>query len=373
MNVGDREIWTPYEVDRAAREQYQSSSGVNFRLELINLYAESQLQGERRKYKQPRTSELHLAEIHHKQIEALHRAGVEKDATVVVFGCGDGSDVLSWTLEHDHTGRVIGVNLDPIYDLGVHIAAEEGYGVIDQETLHLSLDEINIARLKKGQAPLEKPQVAFLPKSAAETNLPENCADVVTINFLLYHVGDPDSILREAVRILKPGGKVAIATRDIMHMLKLWNLAEIIGEKELDADVSPSFYHKFNLSHLFNAVSRYFTIMSKYSYHEEERLLIPLGAEDKELEGRQLYRNALLELTPHITLRSFNDPSSPNFQKRAHPSPSQMIRAMNARLDPVFESEVRATSLRSGDTVLKPGYFTDFLDQHYVIGINDKK
>jgi demethylmenaquinone methyltransferase/2-methoxy-6-polyprenyl-1,4-benzoquinol methylase len=51
------------------------------------------------------------------------------------------------------------------------------------------------------------PNVSFLLSDAKESNFPENTFDAVTVSFGMRNIPDTASALRQALRVLKPGGK----------------------------------------------------------------------------------------------------------------------------------------------------------------------
>lgn len=57
--------------------------------------------------------------------------------------------------------------------------------------------------------------VSFVEASAAATGLPDNCLDLVYCRFLLMHLSDPGSALREMHRLLKPGGILVCEDGDL--------------------------------------------------------------------------------------------------------------------------------------------------------------
>ncbi len=64
--------------------------------------------------------------------------------------------------------------------------------------------------------------VEFVEGDAADTGLPHDSFDVVLSRYLFQHLGDPVSVAREAVRLLKPGGLQVIVDVDD----ELWGVAE---------------------------------------------------------------------------------------------------------------------------------------------------
>jgi ubiquinone/menaquinone biosynthesis C-methylase UbiE len=60
---------------------------------------------------------------------------------------------------------------------------------------------------------------------AADLPFPNGIFDVVIANHMLYHVDDPDKVLAEFIRVLKPGGTVVISLNGANHMVELHELA----------------------------------------------------------------------------------------------------------------------------------------------------
>ncbi|MDW3845012.1 class I SAM-dependent methyltransferase [Micromonospora sp. BRA006-A] len=58
-------------------------------------------------------------------------------------------------------------------------------------------------------------------------------ADVVIANSMLYHLDDPDAALREFARVLRPGGRLAVAVNGRDHMAELNTLGPVIGCPDL--------------------------------------------------------------------------------------------------------------------------------------------
>ncbi|HEX6873346.1 MAG TPA: class I SAM-dependent methyltransferase [Micromonosporaceae bacterium] len=62
---------------------------------------------------------------------------------------------------------------------------------------------------------------------------PDGHFDSVIANHMLYHLDDPESGVREFARVLRPGGRVTIATNGRRHLAELNDLAVAIGRADL--------------------------------------------------------------------------------------------------------------------------------------------
>jgi SAM-dependent methyltransferase len=113
---------------------------------------------------------------------ALH-AQVRPGQTVVDLGCGGGLDLvlLSWMV--GPRGRVIGIDF------------ADGM----------------VARARRNASLLQLGHAEVLQAPACATGLPDACADWVIANGILNLSQDKDAIVREVVRILRPGGRFLLA------------------------------------------------------------------------------------------------------------------------------------------------------------------
>lgn len=103
--------------------------------------------------------------------------------TVVDLGCGAGLDALRAAASVGPEGRVIGVDMTPAMVAHARAAAE---------------------RLGLRQASFLEGRIESLP-------LPDESADVVISNCVLNLSADVDAVLREALRVLQPGGRLRIS------------------------------------------------------------------------------------------------------------------------------------------------------------------
>ncbi|MBT3249059.1 MAG: methyltransferase domain-containing protein [Actinobacteria bacterium] len=106
----------------------------------------------------------------------LHQVAPTEVSTIVDLGCGTGS-FLKRVAQDFPDAHLIGVDLDP--------------GLLKPATDAL-------------------PQAHFVESDAAHTGLEEGIADLVVLRFVLQHMADPSTVLREAFRLLRPGGRVLV-------------------------------------------------------------------------------------------------------------------------------------------------------------------
>lgn len=110
-------------------------------------------------------------------------AALRPGQTVVDLGCGGGIDVLLAGRRVGAAGRVIGVDVNP--------------------------DMLTLARANAARAGASN--VEFVAGDLEALPLPDGVADVILSNCVLNLAPDKDRALAEAYRVLKPGGRLAVA------------------------------------------------------------------------------------------------------------------------------------------------------------------
>jgi SAM-dependent methyltransferase len=73
------------------------------------------------------------------------------------------------------------------------------------------------------------PQPEFRIADAQSLPFPDASFDVALSSFMLYHVPDRARALRELARVLRPGGRLLVATYPWTHLLELRELTERFG------------------------------------------------------------------------------------------------------------------------------------------------
>ncbi|MEA2305225.1 MAG: arsenite methyltransferase [Solirubrobacteraceae bacterium] len=103
--------------------------------------------------------------------------------TVLDLGSGAGGDVLISARRVAPTGRAIGIDMtDEMLDLARRNAADAGIE-----------------------------NVEFLKGYLEDLPLPDACVDVIISNCVINLAGDKPAVLREAARVLRPGGRFAVS------------------------------------------------------------------------------------------------------------------------------------------------------------------
>jgi SAM-dependent methyltransferase len=121
--------------------------------------------------------------------------------TVLDYGCGPGNDVVGFALQ-SRARRVIGMDVSPTaLELTRHRLALHGVGD----------DRVELVRLSD---------------ATHEIPLDDRSVDFVSSQGVIHHTSDPEAVLRELHRVLRPGGagSVMVYNRDSvwLHLLVAW-------------------------------------------------------------------------------------------------------------------------------------------------------
>lgn len=240
--------------------------------------------------------------------EILNDLELTGDETLLDAGCGDGRFLL-YAASHGHSGQLVGVNNFPIY-YGTEVFAKNH-------------------KIKN---------IEFSAQDVRNLEFEDSTFDAVTCLFVLYHVGEPNRALEEFRRVLKPDGKLIVATRNTGDLKRMWEAANTVAE-HLGAKPSPSFYDNYDIT------------AARKSLEEMFEFAKPpvLQTSEVQLEGDQWedFFNGI-----HSTVYNWDPPVESHI----------VSSAINELIKPVYDEEVN-----------QKGYFTDYVYNAYFVCLNSKK
>jgi ubiquinone/menaquinone biosynthesis C-methylase UbiE len=155
--------------------------------------------------------------------------GLLGDETIIDLGCGDGRFIELLATAGGHDGLLVGINNFSNHYVGIQASLAD------------------------------RRNVAFLQGDIRHLSLRDESADWATINNVLYHVDQPLRAFNEALRVVKPGGHLLIATRNAGNQGRMWGFMKEItnelkamserGESQDYSSLTPpeTFYNRFDM------------------------------------------------------------------------------------------------------------------------------
>jgi SAM-dependent methyltransferase len=141
-------------------------------------------------------------------------AGVREGDRVLDVACGTGALTLAVARIAGPSGSVVGLDPNP--------------------------DMLAVARRKPGQ-------IEWLEAKAEDLPLPDNSFDAVVSQFGIMFFDDKPRALREMLRVLKPGGRLAVAVCDAVENSPGYNAFALLLDRLFGANVGDAFRAPFSL------------------------------------------------------------------------------------------------------------------------------
>ena len=136
-------------------------------------------------------------------------------------------------------GAVTGRLVEPLLDVAgvgpgtrvLDVATGPGYVAAEAARRGATVCGVDVAEAMVARAGAEHPGVEFRRADAQSLPFEEGAFDAVVGNFGLPHFGRPELAVAEGVRVLAPGGRLALTTWDVPAEMRMFGVfLEAVGE-----------------------------------------------------------------------------------------------------------------------------------------------